>query len=104
MSESATEPQAKPVKIIELERIESHGSKLAAWVIQHVATNVDMVGMATTALTTGSNCAAAINGIKKKPVLITSDVQSFGEVRPVTTEMIDTTATSDASINSAASV
>src|SRR5215469_15916768 len=63
-----------------------------------------MQGTATTPLTTGSSCAAAINGIKKNPVLITSDVQSSGEVRPVTTEMIDTTATSDASISSATNV
>src|SRR6478752_8847129 len=104
MSESATEPQARPVKTVVLKRIDAHGSRLAAWVIQHVATNADMAGIATTPLTTGSSCAAAINGIKKKPVLITSDVQSSGEVRPVTTEIMDTTATSDASISSATSL
>ena len=72
--------------------------------IQHVAMNADNVGIATTALITGSNGAAAINGIKKKPFLITFDVHSSGQVRPVNTEVTDTAATSAASTSSVTSV
>ena len=72
--------------------------------IQHVAMNADNVGIASTALMTGSNCAAAINGIKKKPFLITFDVHSSGEVRPVNTERTDTTATSAASTSSVTNI
>src|SRR4029077_1547685 len=59
--------------------------------------NANRVGIASAPLMTGSSCAAAINGIKKKPTLITFDVQSSGEVRPVRTERTDTIATSAAS-------
>src|SRR3984893_2725555 len=104
MSDTATEPPASPVSTVELNRIEVHGSWLEAWVIQHVATNADTVGIATTPLMTGSSCAAAISGSKKKPFLITSDVQASGEVRPVTTESTDMTATSAASASRVISV
>src|SRR5258708_19691749 len=97
MTDKATEPPASPANTVELRRIDAHGSLLEAWVIQHVAMNADRVGIASAPLMTGSSCAAAINGIKKKPLLITSDVQSSGEVRPVRTERTDTTPTSAAS-------
>jgi hypothetical protein len=73
-------------------------------VIEQVTTNAATVGMAVTALTVGSNCAAAIKGIRKSPFLITSDVQLSGDVMPVKTESTDTTATSAASTSSVTDV
>src|ERR1700704_4980821 len=104
MTDKATEPPASPANTVELRRIDAHGSLLEAWVIQHVAMNADRVGIASAPLMAGSSCAAAINGIKKKPLLITSDVHSSGEVRPVRTERTDTTATSAASTRIVTSV
>src|SRR5437763_13042980 len=100
MSDIATEPPASPANTVVLSMIDAHGSRFDAWVIQHVATNAANVAMATTALTKGSSCAAAINGNRKNAFLITSDVQSSGAVRPVSTEITDTTVTSAASTTS----
>ena len=104
MSDKATEPPASAANTVELNRIDVHGSSLDDLVIQHVAMNAEKVGTATAPLMMGSNCAAAIKGIRKKPFLITFDVQSSGEVMPVRTDRTDTTATSAASTSSVTGV
>src|SRR5215475_2130335 len=104
MSDIATEPPASAANTVALSRIESHGSSLEVCVIQHVARNADRVGIATAPLSTGSSCAAAINGSKKNAFRMTLDVQSSGAVRPETTASTDTTATSAASISTVTNV
>src|SRR5690348_4849351 len=104
MSDKRTEPPASPTNTNVLSTIEAQGSWLAALVIQQVATNAAVVGSATSPLMTGSNWAAAINGMRKKPILITSEVHSSGDVRPVNTESTDTAATSHASTSSVTTV
>src|ERR1700758_2046564 len=81
-----------------LTRIDVHGSSLADLLIQLTATRAATVGMAIAALMSGFNCAAAINGIRKSPRVKAFDVQLSGDVIPVNTERMDTTATSAPSI------
>src|ERR1700739_24536 len=94
MRDNATEPAARAANTVALRRIDDHGSCLADLVIQLTTTSADTVGMAIAALMSGFNCAAAINGIRKSPILKTSDVQLSGDVIPVNTERMDTIATS----------
>src|ERR1700758_709049 len=94
MRDNATEPAARAANTVALKRIDVHGSWLADLVIQLTATSADTVGMAIAALMSGFNCAAATNGIRKSPILKTSDVQLSGDVIPVNTERMDTIATS----------
>src|ERR1700712_4390160 len=50
--------------------------------------------MATMALMNGSNCAAAINGMRKSPIRSTLEVQLSGDDQPVSTVSTEMTATS----------
>ena len=100
MSDKATDPPASPAKTNALNQIDDHGSPLDDLEIQHVRVNTDSVGIATATLMMGSSCAAAINGIRKKPFLITSDVQACGDVAPVSTDSTETTVTSAVSTSS----
>src|SRR5215475_10977604 len=88
MIETPTDAPATAASTTVVSRIDVHGSSLA------------VLGIAIAPLTVGSSCAAAINGIRNRPMLITDDVHASGDMIPVNTESTDSTATSAVSVSS----
>ena len=106
MIDTATEAPATAASTNVVSRIDPHGWLYAALVIVDVAKNAATVGIAIAALTVGSSWAAAIRGMRNRPISMTAEVQTSGDVIPVSTDSpvntdgTESTATSAASTSS----